>query len=215
MEHLVVLDGLRAEAQRYIEAAQRETGPEAKRKLALAASALTQLVEQLERGAALTAAHIETYREMLVGVLDDELRKAIDTLLGGLDASWVRSSASPLVSSLAACPCLAVADGRRLKCGAWSRRSPQRARPPFQARAPLLARSTRGPLVLSGGEIRLAAYRRSPRLWNTGDREIAPSQGVNSPRNGERRYPRRWRCRLALDDRGSSPCLAENMGARC
>ena len=87
MEHQVVLDELRDEAQRYIEAAQRATEPQQKRKLAIAASALFQLAEQLERGTALTAAHVGTYREMLADVLDDELRKAIDTLLSGAVAS--------------------------------------------------------------------------------------------------------------------------------
>jgi hypothetical protein len=83
MEHQVVLDELRDEAQRYIEAAQRATEPQQKRKLAIAASALFQLAEQLERGTALTAAHAGAYREMLADVLDEELRKAIDTLLSG------------------------------------------------------------------------------------------------------------------------------------
>jgi hypothetical protein len=83
MEDLVVLDGLRAEAQCYIDAAQRETEPDGKHKLTVAASALNQLAEQLERGIPLTAAHVEAYREMLADVLDDELRKVIDTLLSG------------------------------------------------------------------------------------------------------------------------------------
>ena len=81
MEHQVVLDELRDEAQRYIEAAQRATEPQQKRKLAIAASALFQLAEQLERGGVLSATHVEAYREMLADVLDDELRKAVDTLL--------------------------------------------------------------------------------------------------------------------------------------
>ena len=83
MDHQVILDELRDEAQRYIEAAQRASEPLQKRKLALAASALFQLAEQLEKGAALTATHVGAYREMLADVLDDELRKAIDTLLSG------------------------------------------------------------------------------------------------------------------------------------
>jgi hypothetical protein len=83
MEHLVVLDELREEAERYFDAARRETEPEGQRKLAVAASALYQLAEQLERGTPLTPAHIEAYREMLAGVLDEELRRAIDTLLSG------------------------------------------------------------------------------------------------------------------------------------
>ena len=82
MEHQVILDELRDEAQRFIEATQRATEPQQKRKLALAASALFQLAEQLERGTALTATHAGAYREMLADVIDDELRKAIDTLLG-------------------------------------------------------------------------------------------------------------------------------------
>ena len=81
MEHLVVLDELRDEAQRYIEAAQRTSEPQQKRKLALAASALFQLAEQLESGTTLTTTHVGTYREMLADVIDDELRQAIDTLL--------------------------------------------------------------------------------------------------------------------------------------
>jgi hypothetical protein len=52
-----------------------------KRKLALAASALFQLAEQLESGTALTTTHVGAYREMLADAIDDELRKAIDTLL--------------------------------------------------------------------------------------------------------------------------------------
>ena len=87
MEHQVVLDELRDEAQRYIEAARRATEPQQKRKLALAASALFQLAEQLESGVVLTATHMAAYREMLAGVIDDELRKAIDTLINGPVAS--------------------------------------------------------------------------------------------------------------------------------
>jgi hypothetical protein len=83
MEHQVILDELNDEAQRYIEAAQRATEPLQKRKLALAASALFQLAQQLESGTTLTATHIEAYREMLADVIDDELRKAIETLLNG------------------------------------------------------------------------------------------------------------------------------------
>ena len=83
MEHQVVLDELRDEAQRYIEGAQRATEPQQKRKLAVAASALFQLAEQLANGTTLTATHVGAYREMLADVLDDELRKAIDTLLSG------------------------------------------------------------------------------------------------------------------------------------
>lgn len=81
MAHRVVLGGLRAEAQRYIAAAQRETDPHKMRKLAVTAFALSQLAEQLERNVPLTAARVDAYREMLAGVLDDELRRAIDTLL--------------------------------------------------------------------------------------------------------------------------------------
>ena len=83
MEHQVILDELNDEAQRYIEAAQRATEPQQKRKLAIAASALFQLAQQLESGTALTAVHVEAYREMLADVIDDELRKAIETLLNG------------------------------------------------------------------------------------------------------------------------------------
>ena len=83
MEHQVILDELNDEAQRYIEAAHRTTEPQQKRKLAVAASALFQLARQLESGTALTATHVEAYREMLADVIDDELRKAIDTLLSG------------------------------------------------------------------------------------------------------------------------------------
>jgi cob(I)alamin adenosyltransferase len=83
MEHQVVLDELRDEAQRYIDAAQRASEPQQKRKLVLAASALFQLAEQLESGTALTKTHVKAYREMLADAIDDELRKAIDTLLSG------------------------------------------------------------------------------------------------------------------------------------
>ena len=83
MAHQVVLDALNDEAQRYSEAAQRAIELQRKRKLAIAASALFQLAEQLERGRALTATHVSAYREMLADVIDDELRKAIDTLLSG------------------------------------------------------------------------------------------------------------------------------------
>jgi hypothetical protein len=83
MEHQVILDELRDEAQRFIEAAQRASEPQQQRKLALAASALFQLAEQLERGTPLTATHVGAYREMLADVIDDELRKAIDALLSG------------------------------------------------------------------------------------------------------------------------------------
>jgi hypothetical protein len=64
-----VLDELREEAQRYTEAAQRSTEPQQKRNLAIAASALFQLAEQLERGTALTATPVGAYREMLADVL--------------------------------------------------------------------------------------------------------------------------------------------------
>jgi hypothetical protein len=64
MEHQVVLDELRDEAQRYIEGAQRATEPQQKRKLAIAASALFQLAEQLERGTALTAARLVSRRPL-------------------------------------------------------------------------------------------------------------------------------------------------------
>ena len=87
MEHQVVLDELNDEAQRYIEAAQRATEPQQKRKFAIAASALFQLAQQLESGTTLTATHVAAYREMLADVLDDELRKAIDTLLSGCVSS--------------------------------------------------------------------------------------------------------------------------------
>jgi hypothetical protein len=81
MAHRVVLDALRAEAQRYIEAVQRETDPQKMRKLATTASALFQLFEQMERGVALSSADVTAYREMLGYVDDAELRAAIDTLL--------------------------------------------------------------------------------------------------------------------------------------
>jgi hypothetical protein len=87
MEHQVVLDELRDEAQRYIEAAQRAPERQLRSKLEIAASALYQLAEQLERGTALTAVHVGAYREMLADAIDDELRKAIDTLLSGPVAS--------------------------------------------------------------------------------------------------------------------------------
>jgi hypothetical protein len=81
MAHRVVLDALHAEAQRYIEAVQRETDPQKMRKLATTASALSQLVEQLGRGIALSPADVAAYREMLLHVDDAELRAAIDALL--------------------------------------------------------------------------------------------------------------------------------------
>ena len=81
MQHQVVLEQLRDEAQRYIEAAQRATEPQQKIRLEIAAIALFQLAEQLERGIALTAMHVGAYREMLADVPDEELRTAIDTLL--------------------------------------------------------------------------------------------------------------------------------------
>jgi hypothetical protein len=81
MAHRVVLDALRAEAQCFIEAVQRETDPHKMRKLAVTASALSQLSEQLERGIALTSADIAAYREMLADVDNAERRAAIDTLL--------------------------------------------------------------------------------------------------------------------------------------
>ncbi len=81
MEHLVVLDELRVEAQRYLELAQRASDPEGRRKFMLAAGGISQLAEQLERDIPLTAAHVNAYREMLAEVLDDELRRAVDSLL--------------------------------------------------------------------------------------------------------------------------------------
>jgi hypothetical protein len=81
MAHRVVLDALHAEAQRYIEAVQRETDPQKMRKLATTASALSQLVEQLGRGIALSPADVAAYREMLGHVDDAELRAAIDAVL--------------------------------------------------------------------------------------------------------------------------------------
>jgi hypothetical protein len=81
MAHRVVLDALRAAAQRYIEAVQRETDPQKMRKLATTASALSQLFEQMERGIAISSADVAAYREMLGYVDDAELRAAIDTLL--------------------------------------------------------------------------------------------------------------------------------------
>jgi hypothetical protein len=81
MAHRVVLDALHAEAQRYIEAVQRETDPQKMRKLATTASALSQLVEQLGRGIALSPADVAAYREMLGYIDDAELRAAIDALL--------------------------------------------------------------------------------------------------------------------------------------
>ncbi|HEV2547005.1 MAG TPA: hypothetical protein VGU20_06695 [Stellaceae bacterium] len=81
MAHRVVLDVLHAQAQRYTEAVQREPDPQKMRKLAVTASALSQLFEQLERGVALSSADIAAYREMLGHVDDAELRAAIDTLL--------------------------------------------------------------------------------------------------------------------------------------
>jgi hypothetical protein len=81
MAHRVVLDALHAEAQRYIEAVQRETDPQKMRKLATTASALSQLFEQMERGVALSSADVAAYREMLGYVDDAELRAAIDALL--------------------------------------------------------------------------------------------------------------------------------------
>jgi hypothetical protein len=77
----VALDALRIGAQCYIEATQRETDPQKMRKLAVTASALSQLFEQLERGIALTSADVAAYREMLADVDDPELRAAINTLL--------------------------------------------------------------------------------------------------------------------------------------
>jgi hypothetical protein len=81
MAHRVGLDALHAEAQRYIEAVQRETDPQKMRKLATTASALSQLFEQMERGIAISSADVAAYREMLGYVDDAELRAAIDTLL--------------------------------------------------------------------------------------------------------------------------------------
>ena len=80
MARYVALDALRVGAQRYIEATQSETDPQKKRKLAVTASAVTQLAEQLERGIALTPADVAAYREMLADV-DAELRAAIETVL--------------------------------------------------------------------------------------------------------------------------------------
>jgi hypothetical protein len=87
MEHRTVLAGLRAGAQRYTEAAQRETVPHKKRKLAVAVGGLSLLTEQLERGATLTAAHIEAYQEMLADVLNNELRAVVDKLFGASPAA--------------------------------------------------------------------------------------------------------------------------------
>jgi hypothetical protein len=81
MAHRVVLDVLYAEAQRYIAAVQRETDPEKMRKLAVTASGLSQLFEQVDRGIALTSTDVAAYRETLGHVEDAKLRAAINTLL--------------------------------------------------------------------------------------------------------------------------------------
>ena len=75
------LDELRAEARRYLEAANKETLPEKKRKLAAAAHTLSELAERLEQGVAVTDEQIRRYRDMLGEALDDEQRKAFDRLL--------------------------------------------------------------------------------------------------------------------------------------
>ena len=82
MEHQIVLDAARRGSAIHRSGREGDRAA-ADSTLTIAASTLFQLAEQLERGTALTATHVGAYREMLADVIDDELRKAIDTLLCG------------------------------------------------------------------------------------------------------------------------------------
>ncbi len=72
---------LRAQSRAYLEAAEKESAIDARRRLADHALSLAQLAEQIER-AFVSGENIKRYRRMLAADdLDESLRRTIETLL--------------------------------------------------------------------------------------------------------------------------------------
>lgn len=78
-------DELRGLSERFIQAVEKVTAIELKRRLAAHALTLAQVAEQLERGDPLNSfvhdANLERYQHLLAGALDEQTRTMVERLL--------------------------------------------------------------------------------------------------------------------------------------
>jgi hypothetical protein len=82
-------DELRGLSERFIQAVEKVTAIELRKRLAAHALTLAQVAEQLERGDLLSAfvhnANVERYERLLAGALDEETRAMVERLLAEED----------------------------------------------------------------------------------------------------------------------------------